>query len=119
MKKNNALADKTTAFAIRIVKCCKYLQEDRKEYIMSNQILRSGTSIGANIHEGIYAQSRADFVSKMSISLKEASETSYWLDLLHKTDYLSDVMFDSLKIEMDEIMRIIISSIKTAKKNVE
>ena len=119
MNKENALADKSTMFAIRIVNCCKTLQEVRKEYIMSNQILRSGTSIGANIHEGIYAQSRADFVNKMGISLKEASETSYWLNILHKTDYLSDKEYESLKSEIDELLRIIISSIKTAKKNVE
>ena len=112
MKKDNALADKTTAFAIRIVKCCKYLQEDRKEYIMSNQILRSGTSIGANIHEGIYAQSRADFVSKMSISLKEASETEYWLELLHESDYIDDRAFQSIYNDCQELIKILVSITK-------
>ena len=113
MKKDNALADKTTAFAIRIVKCCKYLQEDRKEYIMSNQILRSGTSIGANIHEGIYAQSRDDFVSKMSISLKEASETEYWLELLSESGYITSEQFESIYSDCRDIIRILMSITKT------
>jgi four helix bundle protein len=83
---------------------------------MSKQFLRSGTSIGANIHEGVYAQSKADFVSKLSISLKEANETSYWLILLKKTDYLTLETYNSLKSDLDELIRMIISSLKTAKK---
>ena len=83
---------------------------------MSKQLLRSGTSIGANLHEGIYAQSKADFISKLSISLKEASETSYWLILLKETDYLTSDSYTSLKTDVDELIRIIISSLKTAKK---
>ena len=83
---------------------------------MSKQMLRSGTSIGANIHEGMYAQSKADFVSKLSISLKEANETSYWLILLKKTDYLTLEVYNSLKSDLDELIRMIISSLKTAKK---
>ena len=114
---NNVLADKSIAFAIRIVKCSKYLQTEKNEYIISKQVLRSGTSIGANAHESFYAQSRADFVNKLSISLKEASETSYWLTILNKTDYIKDEMFQSLKTDVDELIRIIISTIKTAKKN--
>ena len=116
---NNALADKTISFAIRIVKCCQFLQSEKKEFIISNQILRSGTSIGANAHEGIFAQSRADFVNKLSISLKEASETSYWLVILYKTGYISETVYKSLKTDVDEIIRIIVSTIKTAKKNAE
>ena len=119
MTENNVLADKTIAFAIRIVKCSKYLQNEKNELIMSKQILRSGTSIGANAHEGFYAQSRADFVSKLSVSLKEASETSYWLTILNKTDYINNEMFESLKTDVDELIRIIISTIKTTKKNAE
>lgn len=117
MIENNVLADKSIAFAIRIVKCSKYLQTEKNEHIMSKQVLRSGTSIGANAHEGFYAQSRADFVNKLSVSLKEASETSYWLTILNKTDYIKDEMFQSLKTDVDELIRIIISTIKTAKKN--
>ena len=119
MTANNILADKTISFAIRIVNCCKFLVTDQKEFVMSKQVLRSGTSIGANVHECIQAQSKADFVSKMGIALKEASETSYWLTLLNKTGYMSDSMFDSIKSDLDEIMKIIISSIKTTKKNIE
>ena len=82
---------------------------------MSKQILRSGTSIGANIHEALYAQSKADFSSKLSIALKESSETSYWLTLLVKTDYLPKNMYDSLKSDVDELIRMIIASLKTVK----
>ena len=85
--------------------------------IMSKQILRSGTSIGANTHEALYAQSKADFVSKLSISLKEASETSYWLTLLEKTGYLSQTEYKSMKADVDELMRMIIASLKTVRNN--
>jgi four helix bundle protein len=89
------LAEKSLAFAIRVVKSVLYLQNEKKEMIMSKQMLRSGTSIGANIHEALYAQSKSDFSSKLSISLKEASETSYWLTLLHRTEYLSSPDYGS------------------------
>lgn len=111
----SVLADKSIAFAIRVVKCVKYLQNEQKELIMSKQILRSGTSIGANIHEALFAQSKADFSSKLSIALKESSETSYWLTLLVKTDYLPKNMYDSLKSDVDELIRMIIASLKTVK----
>ena len=111
------LADKTLAFAIRVVNCVKYLQSEKSEFVISKQMLRSGTSIGANLHEALYAQSKADFSSKLSISLKEASETSYWLTLLHKTDYLNPSIYDSLKMDIDEIIRMIIASLKTVKKD--
>ena len=102
-----------------MVKCFKFLTEEKKEFILSKQMLRSGTSIGANVHESIQAQSRADFVSKLSIALKEASETSYWLILLHKTDYINEQIFRSLKNDLDEIIRIIISTLKKIKENDE
>jgi len=114
---NNVLAEKTLNFAARVVKCCHYLQEEKKDYVMSNQLLRSGTSIGANVHEAIYAQSKADFISKLSVALKEASETSFWLVLLHRTDYLEERVYLSLKSDVDEIIRITVSSIKTTRKN--
>ena len=117
MIEQNILKDKSIAFSIRIVKCYKFLDKEKKEKVMSKQLLRSGTSIGANIHEGIYAQSVADFVNKLSIALKEASETSYWLLILHRTDYLSDEMYDSIKIDIDEIIKLLTSSLKTTKKN--
>ena len=84
---------------------------------MSKQLFRSGTSIGANIHEGIQGQSKADFVSKLNIALKEASETSYWLVVLHKANILEEKLFNSLKEDIDEIIRLLIASIKTTKKN--
>ena len=117
MIEQNVLIDKTIAFAVRIVNCYKYLQEDRKEFLMSKQILRSGTSIGANAHEAIFAQSKPDFISKLSISLKEASETSYWLTILYQTNYIDLNLYASLKKDIDEIIRILIASIKTTRKN--
>lgn len=113
----SVLASKSLAFAIKVVEHVKSLQNEKNEMIMSKQILRSGTSIGANIHEALYAQSKADFVSKLSISLKEASETSYWLTLLEKTGYLSQTDYKSIKADVDELMRMIIASLKTIKNN--
>jgi four helix bundle protein len=119
MTENNVLADKVILFAIRIVNCYKFLRKKKNEHIMSKQLLRSGTSVGANVHECIQAQSKSDFISKMSIALKEASETSYWLTLLNKTEYLDDSMYDSLNSDLGEISKIIVSSIKTTKKHLE
>jgi four helix bundle protein len=93
--------------------------DEKQEFIMSKQMFRSGTSIGANIHEAIQAQSKADFVSKLGISLKEASETSYWLVVLYKAGALEETIYNSVKLDLDEIIRILISTIKTAKKNIE
>jgi len=113
----SVLATKSLTFAIKVVNCVKRLQSERYEMIMSKQLLRSGTSIGANVHEALYAQSKADFVSKLSISLKEASETSFWLTLLEKTDYLAQTDYRSMKTDVDELMRMIISSLKTIRNN--
>jgi four helix bundle protein len=118
MTRNNILADKSIDFAIRIVNCYKYLTEEKNEYIISKQLLRSGTSIGANIHEGIEAQSKSDFISKLSISLKEASETSYWFKVLFRTGAITESMYSSLHKDLDEIIRILIASIKTTKQNI-
>ena len=117
MTRNNVLADKSIDFAIRMAKCYQYLMEEKHEYIMSKQVFRSGTSIGANIHEAIQAQSKPDFISKLSISLKEASETSFWLVVLHKSGMLDGNIYQSIKNDLDEIIRILISTIKTSKKN--
>ena len=117
MTHDNIVADKSVDFAIRITNCYKYLVREKREDIMSKQLFRSGTSIGANIHEGIQGQSRADFVSKLNIALKEASETSYWLVVLHKANFLEEKLFNSLKEDIDEIIRLLIASIKTTKKN--
>ena len=91
----NIIVDKSFDFAVRIVNLNKYLNNEQKEYVLSKQLLRSGTSIGANVSEAERAQSKADFISKMSIALKEANETNYWLKLLYKTDYLNKSQYDT------------------------
>ncbi len=113
--KENLLIDKSVAFAARIVKLHQHLLKVKKEVIISKQIVRSGTSIGANINEANYGQSKADFVSKMHIALKETAETEYWLKLLHMSGYIDDKMCDSLLEDCLEIKRILIASINTAK----
>ena len=117
MTKNNILLAKSISFAIRIVNCYNYLCNEKKEYVMSKQVFKSGTSIGANIHEAVQGQSRADFISKLGIALKEASETSYWSVILYRTNHLEEKMYMSLKEDVDEIIRILISTIKTTKNN--
>ena len=107
MKTENLIQTKTFAFAIRIVNANKFLKNEKREFILSTQMVRSGTSIGANVEEGIGAQSKADFISKFSIAYKEARETSYWLRLLYATDYLSKEMSDSLINDAEELCRII------------
>lgn len=117
MTQGSILTEKSIDFAIRMAKCYQYLMNDRQEFIMSKQMFRSGTSIGANVHEGIQAQSKADFVNKYSIALKEASETSYWLVVLHRSQFLDDNLYMSLKQDIDELIRLLVSSIKTIKKS--
>ncbi len=106
-------------FAIRIVKFCEYLQAEKKDFIISKQIIRSGTSIGANIRESRNAQSMADFSNKLSIALKEADETQYWLELLIGSDKITESEFNSLNNDLKEIIAILTSSIKTSKKSNE
>ena len=110
-----AIHEKSMAFAIRIVNLYKHLTEHRKEYVLSKQILRSGTSIGANVSESVYAQSRADFQSKMYIALKEASESAYWLELLERTEYLTPTQSKSIRDDCDELIKILSSITKTVK----
>ena len=117
MKENNQVLQKSKAFAVRIVRLYQYLTEEKKEKVLSRQVLRSGTSIGANIKESIRAQSTADFLSKMQISLKEASETEYWLELLTDTDYITEKAADSLLNDCRELIRILTSIIRTSKEN--
>ena len=93
MKENNVVVEKSKKFAIRIIKLYQYLCENKKEFILSKQLLRSGTSIGANVKEAVRGQSKADFISKLNISLKETSETEYWLELLYETNYITKVQF--------------------------
>ncbi len=117
MTHDNVLADKSIDFAIRITNCYKYLIEEKKEYILSKQMFRSGTSIGANIHEAIQGKSKPDFISKLGTSLSEASETSYWLKVLYKSDIIDNKMYNSMIDDLDELIRLLVSSIKTTRKN--
>ena len=118
-KKNNPLLDKSLKFAARIVKLHNYLIKEKHESIISKQIIRSATSIGANANEAIYGQSKADFLSKLHISLKETAETEYWLRLLILSDYITETEGESLIDDCLEIKRILISSINTTKQNNE
>lgn len=112
----STIQDKSRAFAIRMINCYRYLTEEKNEFVISKQILRSGTSIGANTRESKNAQSRMDFLSKLNIALKEADETEYWLDLLHATKYLDDKMFNSLNEDCTEIIKMLTAIIKTLKE---
>ena len=114
---SNVIVIKSKAFAIRIVNLYKYLRFDKKEYVISQQVLKSGTSIGANVHEAIRGQSTADFAAKMNISLKEASETEYWLELLRDTNYLSKEEAESILFDCVELIKILVSITKTVKIN--
>ena len=115
MKTDNVIVDKSKAFALRIIKLYKYLCSDKNEYILSKQLLRSGTSIGANVKEAIRGQSKADFVSKLNISLKEASETEYWLELLHESGYLSGEQFNSIYADCVELLKLLTAIINSSK----
>ena len=96
MKADNQVLIDSKAFALRIIRLYNYLREEKQVYVLSKQVLRSGTSIGANIRESVNAQSRMDFINKLNIALKEANETEYWLELLHESDYLDDKQFESM-----------------------
>ncbi|MDP3683654.1 MAG: four helix bundle protein [Ignavibacteria bacterium] len=115
MKEQNVLKEKSYQFAIRIVKLYQFLKEEKKEFTLSKQILRSGTSIGANIEEAIGAQSQKDFYMKLNISYKEARETHYWLRILHDTNYIDDKQFQSIIKDCDELLKITGTIIKTMK----
>lgn len=117
MAQNSILLDKSLLFAARIVKLNKYLTKEKKETVIAKQIIRSATSIGANDNEAIYGQSKADFIAKLQISLKETAETEYWLRLLILSEYITDKEGNSLLDDCLEIKRILISTLKTAKEN--
>ena len=114
---NSITRQKSKSFAIRIIKFVNLLQNEKREKIISKQLLRSGTSIGANVRESYNAQSKADFISKLHIALKEADETAYWLELLYESDIISSQYFDSLYNELKEIIALLTASIKTLKNN--
>ena len=115
--RESILADKSLDFAVRIVNVGKYLMNENREYILSKQLIRSGTSIGANVAEAQRGQSKADFIAKMSIALKEANETHYWLKLLYRTDYLNEKQYDSLRKDTQELISLLTATCKTANQN--
>ena len=117
MTQDNPIENRSYQFALRIVKAYKYLTRQKEEYVLSKQMLRSGTSIGAMMREAKFAQSRADFINKASIALKEANETLYWIELLHDSEYIDDLSFNSLHQEADELTAILASIVKTTKEN--
>ena len=117
--KESVLKEKSYQFALRVIKLYKYTVAEKKEYVLSKQILRSGTSIGANVEEANQAQSKADFIHKLSISQKEAFETDYWLRLLRDSEYLTETQADSLLNDCRELQKLLTSSIKTAKESLK
>jgi four helix bundle protein len=109
------LREKSYAFALRIIKLYKYLVAEHKEFVLSKQVLRSGTAIGALISEAKFGQSTADFISKMNIALKEANETDYWLSLLKDSDYIDEKLYKSLHKDVNELISMLVSTVKTLK----
>lgn len=117
-QKENPLKDKSFSFAVRVVKVYVYLSQKKKEFVMSKQLLRSGTSIGANIEEAMQAQSKRDFIAKLQISLKESFETKYWIRLLHATSFLTDAQSESLTADIHELMKLLTAILKTSKDSI-
>ena len=117
--KRNIIKEKSFGFAIRIVKLYQFLVNDKKEYVLSKQLLRSGTSVGAMVRESEHAESKKDFIHKLSIAQKELNESIYWIELLKETDYLDDIQFDSLYASAIEIMKLITSILTTSKVNIK
>ncbi|MDR2146186.1 MAG: four helix bundle protein [Tannerella sp.] len=115
--KENVVKEKSYAFALRIIKAYKYLNREQREFVLSKQMLRSGTAIGALVREGEQAQSKADFVNKMNIALKEANETEYWLMLLKDSDYMDEKSFLSIHKDCAELVKMLITIVKTTKEN--
>lgn len=115
MKTDNIIVDKSKVFALRIIRLYQYLKNEKSEFVLSKQLLRSGTSIGANVKEAIRGQSRADFYAKLNISLKEASETEYWLELLHESEYIEEKAFNSIYADCQELIKLLVAITKTQK----
>ena len=115
----NVVFIKSKAYALRIIKLYKYLCEDKREFILSKQLLRSGTSIGANISEATNSQSKKEFIAKMNISLKEAAETEYWLELLKESDYITLKEFESINFDCNEIKSLLVAIIKSTNNNLK
>jgi len=119
LKQDEIYAQKLMAFSVRIVNLNKFLREKCNEHVLAKQILRSGTSIGANHREAIYAETDSDFIHKLAISQKECNETIYWLELLFETKYITKEQFDSLYVDAEEIMKMLTASILTVKKKLK
>ena len=119
MKGENIVKEKSYKFALRVIKAYKFLSEDKREFVLSKQMLRSGTAIGALIREAEQAQSRKDFIHKMNIALKEANETEYWLMLLKDSEYIDEKSFESIHKDCDELIRLLISIVKTTRTSHE
>jgi len=117
MKKENVIKEKSYAFALRMIKAYKFLTAEQREFVLSKQMLRSGTAIGALIREAEFAQSPADFIHKLSIALKEANETEYWILLLKDSEYISEISFHSIHTDCVELIKLLTSIINTSKKN--
>ena len=117
MKKENTTLDKSKLFAIRVIKLYQFLTKGKKELVVSKQLLRSGTAIGALMREAEHAQSKADFLNKTNVALKEANETLYWLELLHETNYITEDQFNSIYHDAEELVKILVAIVKTTKKN--
>ncbi len=115
--KENIIKSKSFDFALRVVLLCQFLINDKKEFVVSKQFLRSGTSIGANVREAEQAESKADFIHKTSIALKEANESEYWMELLFKANYIDETQFNSLNKDLKEILKLLTAIIKTSKNN--
>ena len=117
--KKNIVKDKSFKFAIRIVKLYQYIKSEKKEYVLSKQLLRSGTSVGAMVREAEHSESKADFIHKMAIAQKEMNESIYWLELLKETDYLSNEQYQSINKDAVEVIKMLTSIIKTTKTNLK
>ena len=113
----NQIKEKSKKLAVRVVRLYQYLSEEKHEYVISKQLLRSGTSVGANVHEALQGQSKADFTAKMSIALKEVSETEYWLELLRETGYLNEDEYQSIQKDCGEVASMLTSIVKTSRNN--
>lgn len=112
---NNIIVAKSKAFALRIIKLYQFITENKREFILAKQLLRSGTSIGANVKEAVRGQSKADFYAKMNIALKEASESEYWLELLYESSYINKSSFESINSNCQELIKLLVSITKTQK----
>lgn len=116
--KKNIVQEKSFAFALRIIKLSKFLQKENKDFVLSKQLLRSGTAVGALIKEAEHAQSKADFINKMSIALKEANETDYWIELLYQSSGLSQEVYHSIHPEIQELIKLLVSIVKSSKVSI-